>query len=283
MMQFMLKFITLHHFVLINFMEIFLMTFAAAAVPVIPVRKEPSHTSEMVNQLLFGETVEVLEEKDSWCRVLSLHDDYDGWVQALQLESIDRTLARSPLTWVLLPEAIGDQIDCTGKEKMFCPLGSVLTGFDGEEGTIGNLNYTYSGIGAILFSVMIPTEKAILQQVQLWYNTPYLWGGRTLMGADCSGFIQVLFRSIGIELLRDAVHQASEGEVIDFLQQAQCGDLAFFDDAEGNIQHVGVLLSPFEIVHAYGKVRKDKMDHEGIINAETGERTHRLRIIKRYF
>lgn len=259
------------------------MTFAAAAVPVIPVRKEPAHTSEMVNQLLFGETVEILEENGGWCQVLSLHDDYDGWVQAIQLETIERTIARAPLTWVLLPEASGDHIDCSEAGKMYCPIGSVLTGFDGEEGRIGNLNYTYSGIGANLFSALLPTEKSLLQQIALWYNTPYLWGGRTMMGADCSGFVQVLFRSIGIELQRDAVHQSQAGEVVDFLQQAQCGDLAFFDDAEGNIQHVGVLVSPFEIVHAYGKVRKDKMDNEGIINTETGVRTHRLRIIKRYF
>jgi cell wall-associated NlpC family hydrolase len=88
---------------------------------------------------------------------------------------------------------------------------------------------------------------------------------------------------IGIDLLRDASHQSTQGNSVDFLQQAQCGDLAFFDDADGQIYHVGILLDSQEIVHASGKVRKDTIDSAGIVNRDTGQRTHQLRIIKRYF
>jgi cell wall-associated NlpC family hydrolase len=113
-------------------------------------------------------------------------------------------------------------------------------------------------------------------------NSTYLWGGRSVFGIDCSGFTQSVFKFLNVHLLRDAQQQATQGELVAFLQQAHCGDLAFFDDGEGHIIHVGILLNAHEIIHAAGKVRIDKIDNQGIIEADTGQRTQRLRIIKRY-
>jgi gamma-D-glutamyl-L-lysine dipeptidyl-peptidase len=93
----------------------------------------------------------------------------------------------------------------------------------------------------------------------------------------------VVYKFLNIALLRDAGQQATQGEVVNFLQEARCGDLAFFDDEEGKIIHVGILLNNYQIIHASSRVRVDKIDNEGIINSDTGERAQRLRIIKRYF
>jgi len=125
--------------------------------------------------------------------------------------------------------------------------------------------------------------KTIKQVAYKYLNTTYLWGGRSVFGIDCSGFAQAVFKALNIHLLRDASQQATQGELISFIQQARCGDLAFFDDDEGNIIHVGILLNEYEIIHSAGKVRIDKIDSQGIINTDTGLRTSKLRIIKRYF
>jgi cell wall-associated NlpC family hydrolase len=128
-----------------------------------------------------------------------------------------------------------------------------------------------------------PNGELILQIAMKYLNTPYLWGGRSVFGIDCSGFVQQVYRFFGIKLPRDAYQQAIEGELIGFLQESKCGDLAYFDNQEGKIIHVGILIDAETIIHASGKVRIDKIDNLGILNTDTGERSHQLRIIKRYF
>lgn len=130
--------------------------------------------------------------------------------------------------------------------------------------------------GAYLFE-----EESIRQVAFTFLNTAYLWGGRSVFGIDCSGFVQVLMRFFGKKLPRDTANQAMVGEYLGFLQEAKCGDLAFFDDEDGRIIHAGLLLNDHEIIHAAGKVRIDDIDGAGILHRETGLRTHQLRVLKR--
>ena len=126
------------------------------------------------------------------------------------------------------------------------------------------------------------SDDSIQTIANKFINTPYLWGGRSVFGIDCSGFVQQVYRFFNKSLPRDAYEQATVGEVVGFLQEVQCGDLAFFDNEEGRIIHVGILFNSDTIIHSAGKVRVDKIDTMGIVNTDTGERTHKLRIIKRY-
>jgi cell wall-associated NlpC family hydrolase len=123
--------------------------------------------------------------------------------------------------------------------------------------------------------------RSVRQLTYKFLNIPYLWGGKTMFGLDCSGFTQTVFKFLNVPLLRDAYQQATQGEAVGFLEETKTGDLAFFDNEEGRITHVGILLNASEIIHASGKVRIDKIDHEGILQSETFQRTHHLRVIKR--
>jgi cell wall-associated NlpC family hydrolase len=130
----------------------------------------------------------------------------------------------------------------------------------------------------------IKFSAKILKQIAFKFlNTSYLWGGKSVFGIDCSGYAQMTYKFLNNQLPRDAWQQAEQGTLVNFLQEAQCGDLAFFDNEEGRITHVGILLNDHEIIHSSGKVRIDKIDTDGILNLETKQRTHKLRIIKRYF
>ena len=115
----------------------------------------------------------------------------------------------------------------------------------------------------------------------LFLNAPYLWGGKTPLGIDCSGFTQLVYKINGVKLKRDASDQALQGQTLSFIEESEPGDLAFFDDSEGNITHVGLLLENHRIIHASGMVRIDKIDQSGIFNIETQSHSHKLRFIKK--
>ncbi|NOR88170.1 MAG: hydrolase Nlp/P60, partial [Bacteroidales bacterium] len=132
-----------------------------------------------------------------------------------------------------------------------------------------------------LYSFEPSNRDGIVEMTELFINAPYLWGGKTPFGVDCSGLTQSVYKMAGIQLKRDASQQATQGEVLNFLEEALPGDLAFFDNEEGHITHVGIILADNEIIHASGKVRIDKIDHQGIYNIELGKYTHQLRLIKR--
>ncbi len=255
------------------------MEYAVVIVPAAPVRRKPNHRREMVNQLLFGETVKVLREKgELWVKVRSLHDDYEGWMTRNLLQEVTEAKANSPSVFVAADLL---NVITVNDIKTIIPQGSTLPQFENGAGQIGDFAYLLA-TGYRQRDKMAPSGELIETQAMQWLNAPYQWGGRTILGVDCSGFVQVNFKMIGIDLPRDAWQQAQEGEPVKKLKDAQKGDLAFFDDKD-EIVHVGILLSPETIIHASGKVRIDSMDKKGIINSDTGKRTHSLKAIRRIF
>lgn len=253
------------------------MDIVVCIVPVSPMRKEAAHQSEMVSQLLFGEVAEVLEKTKNFMRIRCWHDDYEGWCQLSQLTGIENP----QVTWYRQLSAEWLSVIDFNGYPMQIALGSSFDMLHKGRAQIGAYSFTYEG--KIWDPSLNAFEPEALGKLAMRYlNTPYLWGGRSVFGIDCSGYVQQLFQFFNKRLPRDAYLQANEGEVVGFLQEVQCGDLAFFDNEEGKITHVGLLLNTGTIIHASGKVRIDKIDNMGIVNSDTGERTHTLRIIKRY-
>ncbi len=256
------------------------MQYAVCCVPVSPLRSEPSHKSEMVSQQLFGEKSIVIEEGDAyWSRVRLKYDGYEGWCQPSHLAEIDEEHYVNidkdiTAAWV-------NEVDYNG-HRMNIPLGSSLSAFKNGKAFWRKNSVHFKGEVWNPEEIKI-TPKLIKQVAYKFLNTPYLWGGKSVFGIDCSGFAQMTYKFMNKQLPRDAWQQAETGEVVNFLQQARCGDLAFFDNDEGHIIHVGILLNQNEVIHSSGKVRIDKIDTQGILNLETKLRTHKLRIIKRYF
>ena len=254
------------------------MEYVACAVPAAPIRKKASHKSEMTNQLLFGETMQVIKNKNQWLKILSMHDHYEGWIRSNQVEKISEELAIGKANWITAE--LLNPIQLSGS-KMNVSIGSSLLGYLQQNGQFGNLKYQFFE-KSYNRKEIVPDESLVTHLAKQWLHSPYLWGGRTPLGVDCSGFVQVVFKMMGVELARDAWQQSKQGKKISKLQNASLGDLAFFHDDE-EIVHVGILLSVSEIIHAAGKVRMDQIDKKGIINADTGQRTHRLKIIRRYW
>lgn len=255
------------------------MSYAVCCVSVAAVRTGPDHRAEMLSQLLFGECcIVTVDNKNGWVKIVAKLDAFTGWCQQAHFQEIEDTqyyLEEDNLTadWV-------NEIDFNG-HFMQVPMGcSLLAMQNGKANWRKNAVY-YSGRVWETASAK-HDSKTIKQLAFKFLNTVYLWGGRSVFGVDASGFTQIVYKFLHIQLLREAEQQATQGELVDFLQQAHCGDLAFFDDEEGQIIHVGMLLNTQEIIHAAGKVRIDKIDNEGIVNAESGKRTQRLRLIKRY-
>jgi cell wall-associated NlpC family hydrolase len=252
------------------------MSYFICLVPVCPVRAEASHRSEQVSQLLFGETALCIESFGDFIKIRCTYDNYEGWCQSGQLQEIKQDLVIEK--GVKLFSGWANEILFNSK-SMFVPFGSVYI----DERTfnlIGNQTLSYNG-SFLEPAAQVFNEETLLKITTLFINTPYLWGGRSVFGIDCSGFTQLVFKCLNIPLLRDASQQATQGDAIGFLLEAKFGDLAFFDNEAGKITHVGILLTANTIIHASGKVRVDTIDNFGIVNNDTGKRTHTLRVIKR--
>jgi gamma-D-glutamyl-L-lysine dipeptidyl-peptidase len=253
------------------------MAFFVSIVPVCPIRAEAAHRSEQISQLLFGEVCELLESAKDFLRVRVLYDQYEGWCQASQLVEIDDEQVKQQSTIVA-----GEWMNKVevNNQPMMIPFGSSLDLLEDGKAHFGKYSISYQGstinIGNTYFN-----EANIEKFSTMYLNTSYQWGGRTVFGVDCSGFCQLVFKCMGIHLMRDAYQQATQGEVVGFMQEAKCGDLAFFDNEAGKITHVGILLNSDTIIHSSGKVRIDTIDNLGIINRDTGKRTHNTRVIKR--
>jgi len=254
--------------------------FGISHLSIVPVRREPADFHEQVNQILFGELFEILETNAKWVLVKTNHDDYQGWIDKKQYIPLNeeqyqeyfsksKGLVRSPLS----------QITSSLGISSFIPMGSYIPGLINHHFDLGKDSY-------YLKDEILESPKfdigLLHEAIHVFLNAPYQWGGRSVMGVDCSGFTQVLFRLMGVLLPRDASQQVQKGDSISFLEESQFGDLAFFGEEEGRITHVGVLMGSNRIAHSSGKVRLDWVDHQGIFNRDMGVYTHQLRAIRRF-
>lgn len=250
--------------------------FAICNLSSIPLRIEPSDRSEIVSQVLFGEHFEILEKDNQWSKIKLHYDNYEGWIDTKQYQLISRenydTLCKEA---IILNLDLVQYISTPNTILIPITLGASLSFLNHND--INSTNYEFEG----LKTSGIKPKSNIVNTAYMYLNAPYLWGGKTPFGIDCSGFTQMVYKLNGYKLLRDASQQATQGEVLSFIEESEPGDLAFFDNEEGKIIHVGIMLENNYIIHASGKVRIDRLDHLGIYNAELNRHTHRLRVIKK--
>jgi hypothetical protein len=237
----------------------------------IPVRADANDRSEMITQLLYGEHFEILTQKNNWTQIRIAFDQYEGWISTNQIKFISEKEFKQ-----LHKEELNCSVDLI--EFVHQPNHYLLPIVLGScVGASHLLSHHFDG----------HTNASLLQQMQLadvaklYINSPYLWGGRTPFGIDCSGFTQMVYKLNGVKIPRDAYQQAELGAALSFIEESSPGDLAFFDNDEGKIVHVGIILEDNFIIHAHGKVRIDRIDHTGIFNTETKKYSHQLRVIKK--
>lgn len=242
----------------------------------IPLRFEPSDRSELVSQVLFGEHFQILEQNQKWSKIKLAYDDYEGWIDNKQFKSITEEqydlLSKDS---IILNADLIEYITSPDNLLMPIPLGASISFLNYEN--INSENLSFEGIR----TSGVKPKPSLLDTAFMYLNAPYLWGGKTPFGIDCSGFTQMVYKLNGYKLLRDASQQATQGSALSFIEESEPGDLAFFDNEEGNIVHVGIIMENNYIIHASGKVRIDRIDHLGIYNAESNRHTHKLRVIKK--
>jgi cell wall-associated NlpC family hydrolase len=256
------------------------MNFGVCCLSVIPVRADVSGKSEMVSQLLFGETFIILSQSKGWAKITTDHDNYEGWIeekQFIQMSSDEYSLLLSSTKYYSTDLVHALYQNNTGTLNIV--PGSILYNSSGVEFKLGEKTFSFDG--KVIKADIEPSCEKLIKNAFYFLNSPYLWGGRTPFGIDCSGFVQIAARLSGISLSRDTHEQAEEGEMINLISEAKPGDLAFFDNADGQIIHVGIILENGQIIHASGKVRIDTLDHQGIFNDESKKYSHQLRVIKR--
>jgi gamma-D-glutamyl-L-lysine dipeptidyl-peptidase len=240
-------------------------------------RAESSDRREIVSQVLFGEHFEVLEQKAQWTRIKLQYDGYEGWIDTKQYQPISAVdFAKLSDDPIVLNGDLIEYVTANDNFLMPIPIGASLSFINHSD--VNKQGFDFEGLKV---NGQKPKSE-IVTTAFLYMNAPYLWGGKTPFGIDCSGFTQMCYKLNGYKLLRDASQQATQGEPLSFIEESEPGDLAFFDNDEGRITHVGIIMENNYIIHASGKVRIDRLDHLGIYNADSNRHTHKLRVIKKY-
>ena len=254
------------------------MQYGICNLSIVQLRLEPTDCSEMVSQVIFGEHFTVLEKDKKWSKIKLHFDNYEGFIDNKQYQTIPvdiyQTISEEK------PHFSGELIDfITDKKNQLTtiPIGARLPLFNNEKFTINKQSFSYEGK---VHSGKLD-KSAVVKMAFLFLNSPYLWGGKTPFGIDCSGLTQMTYKINGHQLLRNASEQATQGEALSFIEESEPGDLAFFDNKDGIIDHVGIIMQDNYIIHAHGKVRIDRIDHTGIFNNELKNYTHKLRVIKK--
>ncbi|MBL4746504.1 MAG: C40 family peptidase [Flavobacteriaceae bacterium] len=254
------------------------MLFGICNLSIVPVRLEPNENYGMISQVLFGEHFKVLERRKEWSKIRMDFDKLEGWIDNKQYLEIDEDyyikLTETPRCFA------GEYIDfITDKDESLAtvPLGACLPFYSKGKFEILDSKYTYDGA---TYNAVFKKET-LIKIAFMFLNAPFLKGGKTPFGIDSGGFTQTVYKLCGHQIFRTAPEQAKQGEVLSFIEESEPGDLALFDDAEGNIVHVGLIMFDNYIIHSFGKVRIDRLDHSGIFNEETGRHTHKLRVIKK--
>jgi len=245
----------------------------------VPGRADSSDKSEMITQLLFGDVFTIIDQDRTFVKIKTYFDKYECWICKKQFESIKENefnfISKTPYYCTT------DLIHTIAYKGDTVPilLGSSLPNFSNGKFSINGESIKYDGNYST--PTKIGSKKAIIEDAFMYLNAPYQWGGKSPFGIDCSGFTQIIYKINNIVIPRDAYQQAQLGEGYSFVEESEAGDLAFFDNNEGKITHVGILIGNNKIIHASGKVRIDKLDHQGIFNQETNSYSHKLRIIKK--
>lgn len=247
------------------------MQYGICNLSIVPLRVEPSDSCELVSQVLYGEIFKVLEQRKSWSRIRLAYDKYEGWIDNKQyLEITENDYKSIKSEDHILSNDLVEYVEDENQQLYTIPLGASLNGLD-------LLKHSFDGHKISKKS----TKENLIKTAFMYLNAPYLWGGKTPFGIDCSGFTQMVYKLNGFSLLRDASQQATQGLALSFIEESEPGDLAFFDNNEGNIIHVGIIMEDNYIIHAHGKVRIDRLDHSGIYNIDKKSHTHKLRVIKK--
>lgn len=247
------------------------MQYGICNLSIVPLRNEPSDPTELVSQVLYGEIFKVLELRKSWSKIRLAFDKYEGWIDNKQyLEIAEDNYKNIKNQNHKLSIDLIEYVQGIDNKLYTIPIGSSLNGLD-------VLNHTFDGN-----SINSRKDKSnLINTAFIYLNAPYLWGGKTPFGIDCSGFTQMVYKLNGYHILRDASQQATQGQALSFIEESEPGDLAFFDNQDGQIVHVGIIMEDNYIIHAHGQVRIDRLDHSGIYNADRRVHTHKLRVIKK--
>ncbi len=249
------------------------MQYGICNLSIVSIRQDPNDTSEMVAQLLYGDHIKVLEHRKFWSKIRVAFDNVEGWVcnkQFLFIAEEDYSKIENIKEVPFSADLVSFVTSSSGNDLMPIVLGSSLQ-------NLSLLQHIFDGTQIN----GIQSKEKLIPTALLYLNSPFLWGGKTPFGIDSSGLTQMVYKINGYNLLRSAIEQSQQGEALSFIEESEPGDLAFFDNNDGIINHVGIIMQDNYIIHSFGKVRVDRIDHTGIFNTEIKNYTHKLRVIKK--